>query len=404
MPLTTSTYLFHTPFLSSFVFAPEVVPFKDTEIVTLDQELSEFEQHFLNPDVERAFTTKNELFTSFAISKAEQSKLSLSEAQQLHQLLVADPEYNFIAKKLRSKKRLTQRDYDQLEFFNIVKTIRFFNRTSFSLDDLTVSFIQQLHSQLTKGLDIFIDHLPNFDAYTAGQWRDTDTVRVGEYQPAPYTQIHEGVEELVNWLKQSAGITTVALFHTALYALHPFRNGNKRVCRVLEYLCLRGLGLNAKNIYSTSTYYHQQKSRYYKYLLQSLERRNLNHFVVFVQEALVYSIITVLKTSLEIKRKQWIDQHQTTEQLRTILKSLMTHREVQFKNLARYTKGHVSRQTLVTYLQKGMDQGIVLKRKAGRTTYYRLNVTTIETETLNRWIALAQKRFSFLPDALRNEL
>lgn len=372
--------------------------------MTFDTKLSEYELLFLHPDIEHLFISKNELLTSFAISKAEQSQLTLQEARQLYTTLTATPEYNFLTEKLQTKKRLTQHDYDKVEFLNIAKTIRHLNRESFSLNALTLAFIQELHAKLTHGLDVFATHLPVFDVYISGVWRETDAIRVGAYQPAPYEQIPSGVDELVRWLKDNPTVTNVAIFHTALYALHPFRNGNKRVCRVLEYLCLRSLELNTKNLYSTSYYYHQEKSRYYKYLLSSLERRNLNHFVTFVQEAFTYSICGVLKTSLEIKRKEFCDQLGVSQQQYSAIRPLLTHREVQFKNLARYTRGKISRQTLVNYLQQAVSQHLVQKRVAGRTTFYRLNMHSIETEMLIQWLTSAQQRLKYIPETLSNEL
>ena len=137
--------------------------------------------------------------------------------------------------------------------------------------------------------DIFKKHLSDFTVYKSGTWRDNDEIRVGTYVPAPYVEIEKGVSELIGWLKDNQTITGIAVFHTAIYGLHPFNNGNKRVCRILEHVLLRGLGLNNKNLYSTSYYYHKQKARYYKYLLYSLERKNLNHFVSFVLESFVLS-------------------------------------------------------------------------------------------------------------------
>ena len=43
-------------------------------------------------------------------------------------------------------------------------------------------------------------------------------------------------------------------------------------------LWMTTIQINSKNLYSTSYYYHKEKDRYYKYLLYSLERKNLNHF------------------------------------------------------------------------------------------------------------------------------
>lgn len=388
-------------FLSQFVWTPQTLPFKDNEVLLIDRELAVFEQVFLNPDIEKNLISKNELLTSFAISKAEDSKLTLAEAQDVYNLILSDSNYDFISQKLKTKEKLTQKDYDKLEFFNIAKTFRNLNADLSTIEKLESQALLNLHRQLTQGLDIFKEHLPSFTIYKSGSFRDNDEIRVGTYKPAPFSEIKKGVKELINWLKNNKTITGIAVFHTALYGLHPFNNGNKRVCRVLEHILLRGLGLNAKNLYSTSYYYHKQKERYYKYLLYSLERKNLNHFAGFILESLVLSIIDVIKTSLEAKRSEFIGRFEIEGNTRLVLRPFIKRGELQFKHIARITGGKIARQTLITYLQKAVDQGILAKREAGRAVYYSLAFKAPETDTLQKWLAFAKERLAYIPDDIK---
>lgn len=389
----------HT-FLSQFVFTQTLLPFTDNEIIKMDAQLGEYEQVFLNPDIEKNLISRNELLASFAISKAENSSLTLQEARDVYDVILANEEYTFIRDKVRTKQKLTRKDYEKLEFFNIAKTFRGLNQSPIKINDLTSSLIRDIHQNLSRGLDIFIKFLPEFTVYKSGKFRDNDTIRVGTYIPSPFKDIRKGVMELISWLKSNQNITSVALFHTALYALHPFNNGNKRVCRILEHLFFRDLGINKKNLYSTSYYYHKQKARYYKYLLYSLERKNLNHFVGFVEEALVLSMISVVKTSLESKRAEFLEKQETESEVKSILKPLVKQQEVQFKNLFKHSKGKIARQTFVNYLQRAINGSTVVKREEGRTTYYQFNLKTPEPEekTFKEWLQFAKQRLSYIPD------
>ncbi len=390
---------FNHTFLSEFVFVKKLLPFSDEEIENIDRELSEYEQVFLNPDIERNLISRNELLASFAISKAENSTLTLQEAQDVYGFVLADKELTFISDKLKKGEKLIRKDYEKLEFFNIAKVFHNLNESGVTIKNITADASRKRHQSLSLGLDVFHRFLPGFTVYKAGKWRGNDTIRVGSYIPAPFTEIREGIKELLDFLRNNPNVTGVALFHTALYALHPFNNGNKRVCRILEHLFFRNLGLNRKNLYSTSYYYHKQKARYYKNLLFSLERRNLNHFVSFVQEALVLSMIGVVKLSLESKRSAFLNNKTDDNQIRLVLKPLIKRREAQFKNLFRAVKNKMARQTFVNQLQKATDEGIILKRGAGRVTYYRFNLKDApEEETLNKWLTLARQRLTYIPD------
>ncbi|MBI3103521.1 Fic family protein [Candidatus Daviesbacteria bacterium] len=400
--IATQKPFVHT-FLSQLVFTPSLLPFTDEEIKKVDSQLGEYEQVFLNPDIERNLISRNELLASFAISKAENSSLTLQEAKDVYNVILANKEYTFISDKLKANQKLTRKDYEKLEFFNIAKTFRSLNQSTLKIDDVAPDTLRDIHHSLSKGLDIFAKYLPEFTVYKAGRYRDNDLIRVGTYIPAPYKEIEKGVEELLSWFKEHKTITGVALFHTALYALHAFNNGNKRVCRVLEHLFFRDLGINQKNLYSTSYYYHKQKERYYKYLLYSLERKNLNHFVSFVQEALVLSMIDVVKLSLEAKRNEFLERQDAETQIKSILKPLIKRSELQFKNLFKHSKGKIARQTFVNYLQRVTNEGIITKREAGRTTYYGFNLKTPqpEEETLKEWLTFAKERLPFIPDDIK---
>ena len=393
---------FTSRFLADFILTPSLIPFADEEVVNLDKELTRHEQIFLNPEISRNLISRNELLASFAISKAEKSQLTLAEAKEVYELVLGDPDYNFIAQKLKIKKSLTQKDHDRLEFFNIARTFRLLNRQKSRLADLNPEFIRKLHRDLTLGLDLFKDYLADFTVYKSGNWRDNDLIRVGNYAPATYPEIPAGIKELVNLVKNKPRVSSVAIFHTGLYALHPFNNGNKRVGRVLEHWLFRSLGLNAKNLYSTSYYYHQEKPRYYRRLLNSLERKNLNHFCGFVFEALVLLMAGVLKTSLAVKRQEFITGREPDKNIRLIVKPLVKRREVQFKQLINKTQGKMARQTFVNYLDQAVKTSLVSKRIDGKKTYYCLNFDAPETESLNRWLKFIADRLTYLPDSFKN--
>lgn len=404
MPLPTIQNPFTSPFLADFVLTRYTLPFTDKEIVIIDQELAAYEQAYFNVDIEKHLISKNELLASFGISKAENSTLTLEEAKSVYECVLSDQALNFISKKLKIKQTLNQKDYEKLEFFNIAKTLRRLQATPLHWSNLTPEFIRGVHAELTRGLDVFQKFIPQFDVYKSGEWRQTDTVRVGEYTPAPHTTINSAIKELVNFVIKHKTPTSIAIFHTALYALHPFANGNKRVCRVLEHLLLKLLGLNQKNLYSTSYYYHLQKPRYYKYLLASLTRKNLNHFTSFVQEALVLAIIGVAKTSVEAERHDFLTHQKLSSTAQTVLHPLIKHQEIQFKNLIRFSRGKVSRQTFVSILKKSVAAGIISKRTAGKVTYYSLQIKPAMETVLKKWIEWAQKCLPYLPPTFQKTI
>src|SRR3989339_211625 len=393
--------MFKTPFLSQFYYNPEIIKMSGDDVAALDMELAKYEKIFLDPDLSKSLISKNELFVSFAISKAENSLLTLTEAQEVHNLLLSNPEYDFIGNKLKNKVRLTQKDHDKLEFFNIAKTFRLLNQSIFDITKLNREFILDVHKRLTIGMDIFTEYLTDFTPYKPGRWRDNNLIEVGSFVPAPHDQIIEGVDELVLWLKNNRNPMGVAVFHSAMYALHPFNNGNKRVCRILEHILMRSVGLNSRNLYSESYYYHTEKARYYKYLFYALEHLNFNHFVSFVMEAMSVSIVSVLKTAIEVERLKFLDKQDLDLSVKSIVKPLVKNRSLQFKNLLRINRNKVSKQTLVSYLQKAVEMEIITKLVEGRNVFYSLNLDIPEILTLVKWMKIVKSKLSYMPDDLK---
>jgi len=222
MPKNTLQKLFSGKFLSEFVLAPDLLPFKSKEILKLDKDLAEYEQLFMNPDLEKHLISKNELLASFAISKAEQSTLTITEAEDVYKLVLNNANYDFISKKIKQNKKLTQKDHDKLEFFNIAKTFRKLNQNLFTINKLTLKFIKNIHLELTQGLDIFYKYLSDFTNYKSGKWRDNNKIRIGSYVPADYKEIQSSVNELIIWLKKNPTINSIAVFHTMRWLQNPF--------------------------------------------------------------------------------------------------------------------------------------------------------------------------------------
>ncbi|MBU1200822.1 Fic family protein [Patescibacteria group bacterium] len=390
-------------YLSQLQFHPGKIPFSNKEIQDLDQELSLYEKKFLNPDIEANLISKNELFASFAISKAEDSNLTLVQAQNIYKFIKDNRQWNLIEQKINNQEELTQTDYEKLEYFNIIKTFRNLNQKPFKLADLSVDLLKDIHAQLTAGMDIFKEHIFQFEVYNSGHLRKNDNIKVGDYQPSPAKDLNRNITDFINWLKNNFTITNVAIFHNALYALHPFCNGNKRLCRVTEHILYRLLNLNSKNTYSTSYYYHQFKPKYYKRLISSLLQKDLTIFSSFIIEALAMSILGVYKTSIEFQRMQFLEKNTSDSRQKKILKPLVKEKSLTYTNLHKRIKRKMAEQSFNNQLQKGVSQGWVQKRKQGKSVFYSLNLDLAEEDLYLKRAKFVESKLGVLPVGYKPE-
>lgn len=399
-------YPFKIEFLDQFTYKSSVMPFRDTFLRDLDSAVNSFEKSTLDPNIEKYLISKNELFASFAISKAENSALTLTEAKELWDRIDSNPDFNLLSSKIKNGVKLTQKDHDKLEFVNIVKTFRKYNERIYRLSEYTPGLMLSIHEDLTSGLDLFSKYLLGFDLYKSGHWRDNNEIRVGSYVPPDHKIIQDSVKEVLTWIKNATNDPlNIGIFHTALYAIHPFNNGNKRICRILEHMLYRTIGFNQKNLYGTSYYYHLEKERYYKHLLYSIEHANLNQFASYSLESLAYSLIGVFKTSLEIKKAEYLQSKIEDTQIVKLFTPFVKKSEIQFKNLLKITRNKVSRPTLVTYLQKATNDQVLSRRVAGKSVYYSLNVdTSNEQDIYNLWMEKIKNHLSYSPPEYKAQI
>jgi Fic family protein len=390
---------FKQPFLQTFSVIPEKLPLSEKFLKDADTALADYEKTEISWRLEKALRQRNSLLASFAVSKAENSNLTLAEASEIYNSMekgIVEELPDFLQKKLAVKAELTEKDHDRLEYHNIIKTFKDLTSSGLKIADLTPELILNLHRKLTANLDLFAGKLPNFETYNSGHLRDDDNIRVEEYVPAPYKEIAGSLEELIAWLKEQPSAINIFIFHAALYALHPFKNGNKRVCRVLEHFLLQDIGYNSKDLYSTSYYYHKHRNRYYKELLEALYKRNLNFFVAFASEALFFSIVGVKAAVLQRKKLVFLTESGLDKNVIKVLKPLIKHRELRFSRFYALAKRKVAKQTFSNYIKEA--DGVIERRSAGKYIYYSLAGNYPEEETLAVSLREAREKINYLPD------
>ncbi|MBI5411556.1 Fic family protein [Candidatus Peregrinibacteria bacterium] len=235
---------------------------------------------------------------TFAISTAEGEALTREEADKI----VITPEFQARLEKYRNDVTLTAREkYERLENENIRDIEN--NMSGIAFGELSVDFLCELHRCLTIGLDEYAHDL-GIARYHPFDLRKSNATKVGkmrQYTPPD----HKTVSVLLKSLfKSFAGRKTIYLtdileFHILLYAVHPFSNGNKRVCRLLESLLLNHYGYSADKVISLSVYYGEKKESYNFFFIESLRNSDVGPFVNFGIRGYFYAGIKIFSQNLE---------------------------------------------------------------------------------------------------------
>jgi len=385
-------------FLGQFMLNDTVLHIPDKAIVSLDEEVSRFD-HKIDTDVRTALISRNELLTSFAIAKAEKTnKLTIEEMRQIRANL-GDARYREGYDNLPPRKA-----HDTIEYANILETYRWsLEKDNVTADNLSIDLIQRVHRGLTKGLDPYGDKITfGFAPYKPGTLRDNDEIRVDTYRPVDAKDITSELTELIRFYRENRSLENLLLFHAGLYAIHPFNNGNKRLCRILEHALLRDLGLNRDNIYSHSYFYYRQMGQFYSTLLKGLLSKNFTPIVNFSREALFFSQLDVFRTSVEHQRKNFVKSvtagMKVSETQSKINTALVKNKEIQYKRIVKIAK-KVSDRTVVEYLRQGIEQGLFEKHDRGKFSYYSLKIDVDEERFIKEQVSRYAGKVKNLPES-----
>jgi len=118
------------------------------------------------------------------------------------------------------------------------------------------------------------------------------------YRPPEASRIPKLLQEFIKWHNKSKlnPIEKAALTHYKLYAIHPFLDGNKRICRLLFNKTLLDEGFPLVNI-------SEKREKYFKALIDSVENKKPGLLVKFSLKEYLKQVKEFTRNSDRKKRK-----------------------------------------------------------------------------------------------------
>ena len=161
-----------------------------------------------------------------------------------------------------------------------------------------IEIIKRLHRTLMAGVRGSDESPGEFKVHQNVIGMASDTLETAKMVPAS----PESVDHLIdNWLEyvNSDSLNTVekmAMAHYQFEAIHPFRDGNGRVGRLLSLMILRRDGLLKYPILYISGYLNSRRSEYMDLMYRVSSRDSIDEWLTFFSEGLCIQARSAAKT------------------------------------------------------------------------------------------------------------
>jgi Fic family protein len=214
--------------------------------------------------------------------------------------------------------------------------------------------------------------------------RDLHTGRVIYTPPQDAREIVGLMTDLESFINdetrfEADPLVKMAIIHHQFESIHPFYDGNGRTGRIINvlYLVMRGL-LDIPVLYM-SRQIVRSKTRYYELLQQVRDEQAWEEWTLYMLHAVEITAGETIDTIAEIRKALLDYKHRLRDGYKfysqDLVNNLFTHPYTRIEFLMRDLG--VSRLTATKYLDTLARDGLLVKRKEGRASYY-MNVALVD--------------------------
>jgi len=217
-----------------------------------------------------------------------------------------------------------------------------------------VKYVEKLTARSLKEQDIFVLHqiIMKGIAEDAGRFRTTEVRITGaDFIPPPAYEVPHLIAELVDWYNLNPDelrpIELAAILHHRLVHIHPFRDGNGRVARLLMNLALM------RNGYPIAVILNVDRKKYYDVLKKADggDPTALTNFVAAaVERSLDLYLRALYPTEKEDKLLTLAEASKTSPYSQEYLSLLARRRRIAAMKIGR--KWVISKKALQEYLKE----------------------------------------------------
>ena len=254
-----------------------------------------------------------------------------------------------------------------INYFNILKEL-----DKYSGDEFSTNLIIKFHKLLMQGLDKSAGKIRNVKVVVGKSLKQEEGFSLRVKHDPPFhkrDKIVSGLKKLFDWLKTNKDTPVViksGIFHHQFVYLHPFEDGNGRVCRLLTALYLLKNNYLINKYFVLDDYYDIDRNQYSD-MLHSADKGNKTEWLEYYSDGVMHSLKSALAKINRAIRTLDIEERPSPKE-REVIKIIDENKQVTSQIIAKEL--NVSRQQAHKLLKSLMNKGLIEKKGSTKSSYY----------------------------------
>jgi Fic family protein len=248
-------------------------------------------------------------------------------------------------------------------YFDILKKI------GREYDTLDIGTILKIHKQLLEGVEDQIAGKIRNRKVVVGNPSQNGNIVI-KHEPPKHTkrEIEKLLQELIDWTSTSKDlpILKAGIYHHEFVYIHPFEDGNGRVCRLTTALLLNKLGYKINKYFILDDYYDIDRIQYSD-SLHSADSRDKTEWLEYFTDGIKYSLQSALAKIEEGLKNISFDMRPTNRE-KDVLELIKKYKEITSSNVSKDL--NISRQQAFNLLNSLVSKGYLEKQGSTKNSFY----------------------------------
>lgn len=324
-----------------------------TSITKIERMYGQIEALRIPKKLELNLTRDNLIQSSYASNKIEGNPMTLPEVTNLI---------------LDDRVPANRNEQEVRNYFDILTHIM-----EYEPRPLTVNLITEFHRKLLGGIDDFAGSIRNAKVVVGRYKKDVNgdmTLRV-KHDPPYHTRedISAALKTLITWYNNNDSLPAViaaGIFHHEFVYIHPFEDGNGRVCRLMTALIFIQRHYLINKYFVLDDYYDIDRQQYSD-MLHSADEGDKTKWLEYFADGVRYSLQSALFRVENAMKTLSISQRPTPKE-QEVLRMFEAMKELTSTDVAR--KLDVSRQQAFNLLKSLVNKGLLMRHGTTKASYY----------------------------------